>query len=204
LKKNIKKEKYMSQKGLSQALNDFVNVLTEQELEPIRLDLIRIENDFRESVEQIQQKVENDLKEAVAQIQQKIENELNKRVEEGQKKLDEMTETMQKKEEEAAKQSIDDEKFYILKEAIENLAVKASEALAEGFSEQEEQYTGICGELDSKISVLERKLAQTGSEIQESLNGKIAEIETKLAKSGSEIHENLNTRISAIEKKFNF
>jgi len=110
----------MSHKKLSQSLNEFVNTLVEEELEPIRLDLIRIENDLRSELDEI------------------IDNKR-------QKTLDEIS-------------RIVDERYDILKNAIENLATRASEAFAEGFSEQEEQYMAICEKLSDRISMLEKRL----------------------------------------------
>jgi paraquat-inducible protein B len=126
----------MSRQKLSQALEAFVDALTEDELEPIRLDVIRIENDLKTAIGEIREKVE-DIETAIAEMQ---------------------------------KTCADESKFDILKDAIENLAVKTSEAFADGFTEQEEQYTEIseklngkieilCEEFTSRISALEKKLA---------------------------------------------
>ncbi|MCL2845410.1 MAG: hypothetical protein FWE23_08175 [Chitinivibrionia bacterium] len=90
----------MSHKELSKALDGFVSVLTEQELEPIRLDLIRIENDLKEEF---------------------------------------------------------DENFNVLKEAIENLASKVSDAFAEGLSEIEAEFIQRHEDLSVRISRLETK-----------------------------------------------
>ncbi|MDR0303972.1 MAG: hypothetical protein LBH98_04260 [Chitinispirillales bacterium] len=46
-----------SQKKLSASLNDFASVLVEEELEPIRLDIIRIENDLKDTIEEIQKSI---------------------------------------------------------------------------------------------------------------------------------------------------
>ena len=41
------------QKKMTAALSNFVNVLVEEGLEPMRLDLIRMENDFKDAVDEI-------------------------------------------------------------------------------------------------------------------------------------------------------
>jgi chromosome segregation ATPase len=174
----------MSQKNLSGALNEFVNVLVEQEFEPIRLDIIRIENDLKDFMDSAESNWQGQ-KKKVEQIRQKQEEVIATFNEKNGKTS-------------SASSPIDDEKFYILKDAIENLAIKASDALAEGFSEQEEQYTEICGELDSKISVLDRKLTQANAEVYERLNGIIAAME----KANAEVYERLNGKITELEKKF--
>lgn len=199
------------QKNLAQSLNDFVNILTEQELEPIRLDLIRVENDFKESIAQIEKTVGNGLKETTVEIQndfkkaldgikEKTETELNEAVTEIQGKLEELSAAL--KEEREHPPSVDDEKYLILKDAIENLAVKVSEALAEGLSGQEEQYTEICGKLDGKISDLEKNLTQSNTNVSEELKGKISEIEKKFEETVTGKFEELNVRVSKIEQKF--
>ena len=94
----------MQQRKLSQTINEFVNVLIEEELEPLRLDLIRVENDLKTDF---------------------------------------------------------DEKFEVLKTAIEELATRISEAIAEGLSEQEEQHSAnaaTCEKLEERVAALEKRL----------------------------------------------
>jgi len=90
----------MAQQDLSKALDGFASVLTELELEPIRLDLIRIENEIKSEVA---------------------------------------------------------EKFDILKDAIENLATKVSDAFAEELSAMEANHIEVCEKLSERISALEAK-----------------------------------------------
>jgi predicted nuclease with TOPRIM domain len=109
----------MAHKELAQTLNDFVNVLVNEELEPIKLDLIRVENDLRAEFDKVSEKLENT-------------GEVSKIV---------------------------DEKFDTLKSAIEELAGRISDAIAEGLSEQEENYQ----KLDERVASLEKKLGNIAS-----------------------------------------
>jgi len=178
-----------SQKKMSAALNDFVSALVEEELEPIRIDMIRIENELKMSIDEARQSIDEKLSQnggnGVPQdFEQKIINEINDIIEETHQEIrviiDEtklsIIEDVEKRmvpfenaildlKKNAAGQvsakaasSFDDEKYNTLKNAVETLASRISEAFAEGFSEQEETYTNLFQELSGRVSALEKRL----------------------------------------------
>jgi len=214
----------MPQKKLSQSLNDFVDVLVNEGLEPIRLNLIRVENDLRNEIDGVVEKaksgtepfledltriennlkakineitkntkeelepfkldlirVENDLRsdfdEAIAKVRQSI-TEAKKEEKNSNANLDlaahrnaileEVAETIEAR----RKKTMDDinkiigEKYEVLKNAIENLATRASDAIAEVSSEQEEQYTAIFEDLNNRILMLEKRLGAYAAQKQ--------------------------------------
>jgi len=181
-----------SQKKMSAAFNDFLNALVEDELEPIRLDMIRIENELKMSIDEVRQNIDEKLPQngenGVPQdFEQKIINEINDIIEETHQEIrviiDEaklsIIEDVEKRiipfenaildlKKNTAGQvsakpvsSLDDEKFNTLKNAVETLAARISEAFAEGFSEQEETYTNLFQELSGRVSALEKQLGKS-------------------------------------------
>jgi len=184
-----------SQKKMSAALNDFVSALVEEELEPIRLDMIRIENELKTSIdEKLSQGGANNVPQ---DFEQKIIKEINDIIEETHKEIriiidkvkSSIIEDVEKRmipfesaisdlKKSAAEQvavkadsSIDDEKFDTLKKAVENLASRVSQAFAEGFSEQEETYTNLFQELSGRVLALEKQIGKpTASASAENLN----------------------------------
>lgn len=149
----------MPQKKLSQSLNEFVNVLVDEELEPIRLNLIRVENDLRAELDNVVEKAKN-IAASVKEGYNKEKKDVVDFAEQKREVLAEIGEIIEAR----RKKTIDEihkvveSKYEILKNAIENLATRASEAFAEGFSEQEEQFTEILDNLNNRISALERQL----------------------------------------------
>jgi len=126
----------MSHKDLSKALDGFVSILTEQELEPIRLDLIRIENDLKNEFSEKFDSIKETMKNAGQELEPirldliRVENELRSEFEEN---------------------------FNELREAIQSLATKVSEAFAEGLSEVEAELSERQEELSARITALETK-----------------------------------------------
>jgi polyhydroxyalkanoate synthesis regulator phasin len=177
-----------SQKKMSAALNDFVSALVEEELEPIRIDMIRIENELKMSIDEAREKLSQTGGNGVPQdFEQKIINEINDIIEETHQEIrviiDEAKLSIIKDVEKRiipfenaildlkknaagqvsakAASSFDDEKYNTLKNAVETLASRISEAFAEGFSEQEETYTNLFQELSGRVSALEKQLKKS-------------------------------------------
>lgn len=67
----------MPNKKLSQTLNEFVNILVEEELEPIRLDLIRVENDMKADIDE---KFDT-LKSAIEKLAARVSDAIDEQVE---------------------------------------------------------------------------------------------------------------------------
>ena len=100
-----------TQKKLSAALNNFVNVLVEEGLEPIRLDIIRIENDL---IEQIKSSILEEVDKRILALENAI-SELKKNTHQNSHVSQETD------------SSFNDKKFDSLKTSIDNLASKVSE-----------------------------------------------------------------------------
>jgi hypothetical protein len=140
-----------AQKKLSSAFNDFVNVLVDEELEPIRLDIIRIENDLKEillneNVEEINgivEKTRNEIKSVIENVKKSILEDVSQKLiplEEAIAQLKENAgENLQVSNE--TDSTSNDAKLDLLKSSIDDLASKVSEVL----------------KLDKRISVLENQ-----------------------------------------------
>jgi len=134
----------MSHKDLSKALDGFVSILTEQELEPIRLDLIRIENDLKNEFYEKFNDIKEAMKNSGLELEPirldliRVENDLKSEFEEN---------------------------FNVLREAIQNLATKVSEAFAEGLSEVEAELSERQEELSARVTALETKADKEEYEI---------------------------------------
>ena len=102
-----------TQKKLTKAFNEFINVLVEEELEPLHLDMIRIENDLREEIKIV-----------VEHAKSSIYEEMNKKIISLENSISELKNIDMGDHE---SQSLREEKFNSLKSSIDNLASKVSE-----------------------------------------------------------------------------
>jgi len=177
-----------SQKRMSAALNDFVSALVEDELEPIRLDMIRVENELKTSIEEACKNIDEKLSQSSAtsvpqDFEQKIINEINDIVEETHQEI---------------KLIIDEAKASIIKD-IEKRIVPLENAISDLKKNAAEQSSAEAASSidDDKFNTLKKAVENLASKVSQAFAEGFSEQEETY----TNLFQELNGRVSALEKQ---
>lgn len=205
----------MPQKKLSQSLNNFVDTLVNEELEPIRLNLIRVENDLRNEFNELLEKAK-DGAEPLSSDLTRIENDFKAKINEFTKKLKDELEPFKLDliRIENDLRSEFDEEIAKIKETIieskkgdENTTVNFDfathkNAILEEITETiEKRRKKTMDEINKIIGEKYDVLKNAIENLAKSVSDAIADVAEEQEEQYTSIFENLNNRILMLEKR---